>query len=109
MFSAKVKLVSRIPQVEKNLRQRVEEAVGEAAQATAVIARQLVPVRTGVLRDSITAYRNTNLNWVVGASAPYSSWVELGSSTSPAQPFLRPAAEAVRPQLIKKLSRMKVL
>lgn len=109
MFGAKVKLVSRIPEAERNLRRMAEETVGEAAQACAVIARQLVPVRTGALRDSIAAYRNTRLNWVVGAAEPYAKFVELGTSTRAAQPFLRPAAEAVKPKLMRRLQGMKVL
>jgi HK97 gp10 family phage protein len=109
MFTARAKLVSKIPQVEKNLRRQVEEVVGDGAQDMAVIARQLAPVDTGELRDSIAAFRNTRLNWVVGAAATHARFVEYGTSRSAAQPYLRPAAEAVKPRLMKRLRRMKVL
>lgn len=108
-FKFKVKLVSRIPEAARNIRRQAEEATLQAAQDVAVIARQRAPVKTGNLRDSITVYRNTQGNAEVGTDVEYAKAVEYGTSRQAAQPYLRPAMEAVKPQLIKKLKRMKVL
>lgn len=72
-------------------------AAGEVAQVAArdVVAsgvadtaRSLAPVLTGTLRDSIVAE-----DQAVRTDVPYAPFVEYGTSTTPAQPFMRPAAD----------------
>ncbi len=59
-------------------------------------ARRLVPVDTGQLRDSIGyTYRQSDKTLQLYADKFYSTFVEFGSSRSPAQPFLRPAMTAM--------------
>jgi HK97 gp10 family phage protein len=61
-------------------------------------AKRLCPVDTGNLRRSITSGLSFDLGIPIGvcaATAPYSAYVEYGTSRSPAQPFLRPALERV--------------
>jgi HK97 gp10 family phage protein len=55
-------------------------------------ARELAPVDTGQLRDSIghTFVASTSIVQV-HADAPYAYWVEVGNGVSEAQPFLMPA------------------
>lgn len=53
-------------------------------------ARAMAPVDTGALRDSIAVTENG-----VGVGVPYASFVEYGTSDTPAQPYLRPAADTV--------------
>ncbi len=48
------------------------------------------PVDTGALRDSIHAEPGK-----VVVEVPYAAFVEYGTSDTPAQPFLRPAADTV--------------
>ena len=60
------------------------------AQDIAASARQLAPVRTGKLRDGIIVIEGSNQTEIV-SQAPYSLFVEFGTSRTPAQPFLRPA------------------
>ncbi len=73
------------------------DAIGQIAEKTAEIARSLVPVRTGQLRDSIGAVSTGKggLEWALIASTPYALYVELGTSRQPAQPYMRPAVELV--------------
>lgn len=61
-------------------------------------ARRLCPVDSGELRDSITATEGG-----FGATAPYAALVELGTSKTAAQPFLRPALDSVRQPALSQL------
>jgi HK97 gp10 family phage protein len=56
------------------------------------LARSLVPVRTGFLRDSIY-HKAAEFELEFGATADYSSYVEFGTSRMPARPYLRPALD----------------
>jgi HK97 gp10 family phage protein len=67
--------------------------VAKAAAMMVAEARRLAPVRTGRLRDSITARQLGPMSWEVSAEAPYAFFVEYGSRGRPARPFFRPAFE----------------
>lgn len=57
-------------------------------------AKRLCPVDTGRLRSSVThalEQDSQGISAVVGTNVEYAVFVELGTSRSPAQPFLRPA------------------
>lgn len=53
-------------------------------------AKEYVPVRTGNLRDSITHVVDGR-SVAVGTNVEYAAYVELGTSTQPARPYLIPA------------------
>jgi len=60
------------------------------------IAKRLCPVDTGRLRASIAWRAESDaegLSVVVGTNVEYAPWVELGTSTQPARPYLRPALQ----------------
>ena len=62
-------------------------------------AKQLAPVDTGRLRSSIvneTQLDERGLVEIVGTDVEYAGHVELGTSRMAAQPYLRPALDAVR-------------
>ncbi len=68
-----------------------EEAIpATLANDVADLARAYCPVDTGRLRDSITAGPNG-----VSTDVEYASFVEYGTSDTPAEPFMRPAADTV--------------
>lgn len=85
------------------------EAMDDIGAAMQSHAQQLCPVDTGRLRNSIT-YRlggggydfpgygaevsASEHSVSVGSDVEYAAYVELGTSRTRAQPFLRPAAEA---------------
>lgn len=57
-------------------------------------AKQLCPVDTGRLRASIARVLDRDpdgLVAIIGTNVEYAPYVELGTSTQQAQPFLRPA------------------
>jgi HK97 gp10 family phage protein len=77
----------------------IEPASDRAANGWATeIARRaqdIVPVRTGNLRDSIHVERNGYADYAVVASAPYAGFVEFGTRYMAAEPYLGPAAADV--------------
>lgn len=89
---SKVTINQRLPDlVHRWCRGRALALAGEIAEA----AKALAPVRTGRLRDSITV-EASEPGAEVQALAPYSGWVEYGTASTPAQPFLRPALAKIR-------------
>ena len=55
-------------------------------------AKGLAPVRTGALRDSITASVETeSLTAIIGSDLDYAIFVELGTRKQAPQPYLRQA------------------
>lgn len=71
------------------------EIIGGKAES---YAKQLCPVDTGRLRNSITHQQLDENTEVIGSNVEYAPFVELPHHTSagtlvPGQPFLRPAAE----------------
>jgi len=73
----------------------VKQALLKAAEAAASRARELVPVDTGELRDSIYA-EETEEGARFGATADHAAHVEFGTWKMAAQPFLRPAVDAMK-------------
>lgn len=69
---------------------RAMEEVGLAAEG---FAKRKCPVDTGNLRNSIThAVESAEDAVYVGTNVEYAPYVEMGTSRTAAQPFLRPAA-----------------
>lgn len=56
-------------------------------------AKQLCPVDTGNLRNSITHQQEDEKTEIIGTNVSYAPFVELGTVKMKARPFLRPAAE----------------
>jgi HK97 gp10 family phage protein len=70
------------------------EVHGRIVQAQ---AKQIVPVDTGALQESIVVESDTDSRGpvvYVGSHLPYAIYVELGTSRMAAQPYLRPALGA---------------
>lgn len=82
-------------QEEVKLSAELNAALLGMTEAAAGIARVLVPVVTGKLRDSIDAQLAEPGEARLLASAPYAAFVEFGTSEMAAEPFLAPAVEAV--------------
>jgi HK97 gp10 family phage protein len=74
----------------------MDRGVATAAGMIADLASQLAPVDTGALRASIRVEgtEGSRRRRVV-AGAPHARFVEYGTVTNPAQPFMTPAAEAI--------------
>lgn len=96
-------LKSNIPQLRAGLRAAVRAGVKDAAELAANLATQLVPVDSGDLKRSITTRPGKDDLTVEvvagGGGVGYAGFVEYGTVSSPAQPFLTPAVRAIKPQV----------
>lgn len=75
-------------------------AMGKALGDIQAGAQNRSPVDTGALRNSVTSELQRNggtLRGEVGPTVNYGAYVELGTSRMRAQPYLRPATDAVIP------------
>lgn len=88
---------NRLPEIRRRLATQVDPIVQDVADEVVALARSLVRVRTGKLRDSIRARKTRANNVIVEATQPYAVHVEYGTRHFSAKPFLGPAAEQVRP------------
>lgn len=92
-------LKSRFPEIEAELKPKVDLAVREAAHLIAESAKGRVPVATGRLRASIHVDRQGPLHYSViagDADVFYGHMVEHGTTNTPARPFMVPAVEEHR-------------
>jgi HK97 gp10 family phage protein len=92
----------------ESVRSDAYQSLLSAAGALQASAKQLCPVRSGRLRDSITVTGNGTDSVTVGSDLPYAAAVEFGhveklkdggEKQIPAQPFLIPAFEEVKAAL----------
>jgi len=91
-----------IPQAIRDQQARVSALVRRAAFEIEARAKQLAPVRTGHLRNSIqTDVESNGLAAHVGTSVAYAAYVEFGTRRMAPRPYLAPAAEAVRADLAR--------
>lgn len=109
---------NKLPELQGELRRQASAAVRKAAHDIEAHAKDVVPVDTGNLKNSIQASMEGELTAVVAVGAEYGVYVEFGTGARgaasnierpegiryssdwagmPAQPYLTPAAEAVRP------------
>ena len=78
--------------------QALEATLLKSAEEAVRIARELVPVDTGRLRDSIRILEKGQNYIVIGSDVEYAIFVELGTYKMAAQPYLGPAGDAVASQ-----------
>ena len=72
------------------LRRRIPVALEECGLAAEGYAKRLCPVDTGRLRNSITHTADEDTAYV-GTNVEYAPYVEMGTSRTRAQPFIKPA------------------
>ncbi|MBO1680171.1 HK97-gp10 family putative phage morphogenesis protein [Bittarella massiliensis (ex Durand et al. 2017)] len=87
-------LKSNLPEVQAELERRIANAATRCANEMERHAKLRCPVDTGRLRNSVTTAVETEDDTAtvyVGSNVEYAPHVELGTSRSEAQPFLKPA------------------
>ena len=84
---------NRLPQIAAAAKPVVEAAVAKTALDIETIAKELVPVDTGYLMNSIAAAKERELTWRVTAHAEYAIYIEMGTrrKNGEARPYLDPA------------------
>jgi len=84
----------------KRMKQSVTERMAQVGAEMMAYSRSIVPVRTGWLRSTIFFQITDQLEADFGAAADYALWVEIGTHRMPARPYISPALEAYRPELL---------
>ena len=79
-------------EVSQGIVRAMDRALEEIGMVAEGYAKRLCPVDTGRLRNSITHVHDGDSAYI-GTNVEYGPYVELGTSVSDAQPFLRPAAQ----------------
>jgi HK97 gp10 family phage protein len=80
----------------KQFRAEVEGIVRKTAFLLEGKAKQLAPVDTGFLRNSITTQKLADATYSVAVGAEYGIYVEFGTRWMRAQPYFTPAIEEAR-------------
>lgn len=88
----------------RRARPAMREILSQIASETAIVAKQLCPVDTGKLRESIAVMQEGDLKFKVVAGTDYAAYVEFGTSNQSPQPYLTPAIELTRLHLTRLLS-----
>lgn len=98
-MTVKVNLsLRRLRRVLQGEQAAIDRGARAYAEAVKDLASQLAPYDTGALRESIHIEPgDTRASYQVVAGVPYARWVEFGTHRAPAQPFLTPAVQHVRP------------
>lgn len=80
-------------EVSQGIVRAIDRALEEVGLAAEGFAKRGCPVDTGNLRNSITHVVESAEDAVyVGTNVEYAAYVELGTTRTQAQPYLRPAA-----------------
>lgn len=91
---AHVHIVDNSGAIKNASKAAIAKALADIGLKCETYAKKDCPVDTGNLRNSISYYVNASENYVdIGTRVEYGKWVELKTSRTPAQPFLKPAAE----------------
>lgn len=88
-----VSLTSKLPQIIAGMEAKASNAVATTAANIAADAKDIAPVDTGNLRNSIRQKMKGPIEAEVRVNAEYAGYVEYGTTRAPAQPYLTPAVE----------------
>lgn len=89
------RFVDHSPEIRRALNEAERRALEKVGMFVESEAQENAPVDTGRLRNSIT-HEVEGRYAVIGTPVEYAPHVELGTSRSKAQPYLRPAIEENR-------------
>ena len=82
-----------------SIRVAANRVADEEAPKIVERAKEIVPVRTGRLRNSIYWRKTGFLGFEVGATMFYATFVEFGTRYIRARPYLRPAMQEKLPEI----------
>lgn len=103
----KIKLAyNRLPQIARKAELATSAIVRKAALDVEAQAKAIVPVDTGTLKNSIQTEFPGRTRAIIAPHTEYESYVEFGTRGRKGKPYMRPAAEKVRPSFIEALRRL---
>lgn len=103
-MTVSVRLDDNSEELLRFLNETAKVALEECGLAAEGYAKRLCPVDTGNLRNSISHTQSDNTEYI-GTNVEYAPYVELGTSRTRAQPYLKPAVAnnvSVYQQIIKR-------
>jgi len=103
-FTGVDRVIGKMSRISEGLKPAVHLTMALNVQKMYDVARRLVRVRTGLLRQSIYWESTDLMRFVFGAAAPYAKYVEYGTSRMAARPFLRPAMTTVWPNMTREIA-----
>lgn len=102
-MSVRLEGMEKGQRAEEKLRGVIAFQLNSAAHSTEVIARELAAVDTGEMQSKVKQVEfadDNNLRSVTEAGADHSMFVEYGTVKMDAQPFMTPAFESAKRQLL---------
>ena len=98
---------NRFPEIAAALPEKTKVVVAKVARDIEADAKNVVPVDTGNLKNSIDVeFENDGLTAIVAPHTEYAAFVEFGTRRMSAQPYMIPAAERNRPAFIAAMKQM---
>ena len=98
---------NKFAQIAEALPAKTKTVVKKASFDVEGQAKNRVPVDTGALKNSIsTEFHDGGLTGIIAPHTEYALFVELGTQRQSAQPYMFPAADAVRPAFIAACKQM---
>lgn len=95
----------KLGELEATVLEHLEEAMETAVLLVESTAKELAPVDTGRLRSSIASevrrVASDTIKGIIGTDVEYAKFQEFGTSKMDANPFLRPAIETHRGDIIR--------
>lgn len=99
-------ILSQVTQHFAQTEAQIDAAVQKAGLDCEKYAKQLCPVDTGNLRASLTYENVGKYQAIVGTNVEYAEFVELGTYKMAAQPYLFPAYEDAKAELMAALKKL---
>lgn len=87
---------NHLPKLGRELPPKCNQTVQKAALKCETYAKDVCPVDTGALRNSIEAHSVDANTWEIAPHTEYAIYVEFGTRKMAARPYMRPAAEKIR-------------
>lgn len=98
---------NKFAQIADALPAKTKAVVKKASFDVEAQGKNRVPVDTGALKNSIsTEFEDGGLTGIIAPHTDYALFVELGTRRQSAQPYMIPAADAVRPAFVAACKQM---
>lgn len=88
-----IKINDHTAEVRAAMDKAIDKALEMCGLKAEGYAKMICPVDTGNLRNSITHTPGEDKSEYIGTNVEYGPYVELGTSRTKAQPYLRPAVQ----------------
>ena len=104
-FSQVLSLAADLGKASTEVTKKAAVVVAKVANDIEADAKQLAPVDTGALRNSISATVRT-LSAEIGPTVNYAPYQEFGTHRTPPQPFMGPAADRNEPAFTRAMEQL---